>query len=651
MKVKEGDLLQSGNRIGDNGRYVIASTIAIGGMAVVYHARDTRLGNECAVKALVLPAGTDFSENLELFHQEAKLLARLNHPGIVGVRDYFEEVDHAYLVMDFVPGANLYDLHKKSAEPNDDPDDLTIVPASDAQVVSYGLMLAETFVALHRHAPPIIYRDLKPHNVINRATDGRLILLDFGIARCFVNGQNHGEHEPLGTPGYAAPEQYVPGAHIDVRTDIYAIGAVLHELATGYNPRGRDRFEPLPRPQDIKPYVSPALARILQKCTDPDPAHRYHTAQDLYDDLERWRPATARSSGRPPVAGLPAWHLNLGAAVTSAPLGAGSAIYYADNGGMVAGINPGSGDPLWFYREPGDYTSRILVRTSLSPGIGDKYFAYSFPMADGRQGVSVLDSRTGAAMWRSHTGLGRQAAPMLTSNGQLIIAVSDPDELIGIPIASGLAEWHRPRDSSPLAIVLAPAKANRPELVIATDRDGSVRAYHPDTGRTVWRNRISHNAIVAPPVVSGDIVFLGGARGDTSYAGLNMNTGELLWRAPLAAEVIGPVAVVADRDLVVVPTRNAGLIGLDAKTGECRWHDVRFTKPLTGAMKLRGMTAVAVTEYGENGRMLVVNVSGEPSITWESILPPNGAIAAPLATSEFLIAAAADGTVTAWALT
>jgi serine/threonine-protein kinase len=620
-------------------------------MACVYHARDTRLGNECAIKALPLHEGTDYTESLAAFYEEARLLARLNHPGIVGVRDYFEEVNNAFLVMDFVPGANLYDLHRRAPDDNEDPSDLPMVPVSDAQVVSYGLMLSETLMALHRHDPPIIYRDLKPHNIMNRATDGRLILLDFGIARCFEYGLAESDHEPLGTPGYAAPEQYINGAVIDVRTDIYALGAVLHELATGYNPRGRDHYEPLPRPQDIKQYISPSLARILEACTDPDPAHRYQSALELCEELDRWRPATARSGGRPPVSSLPAWHLNVGATVTSPPLGSGAAIYYADNGGMVAGINPGTGDPLWFYREPGDYTSRTLVRTSLAVMETERFFAYSFPMADGKQGVSVLDARTGAAMWRSHEGLGKQAAPMLTSNGHLLIATVEPNQLIGIPISSGIDEWKRARDASPLTIVLAPARANRPELVLTTDRAGFVRAYHPESGRTIWRNQISRNAIVAPPVVSGDIVFLGGARGDTSFAGLNMNTGELLWRTPLAAEVVGPAAVVAERDLVVVPTRNAGLIGLDAKTGECRWHDVRFMKPLMGAAKLRGTPSVAVTEYGENGRVFVVNVAGEPTVTWEATLPPSGAIAAPLATAEFLIAAAADGTVTAWALT
>lgn len=635
--------------IGDQGRYRIVEVVAVGGMACVYRASDDALGTDCAVKALPLPDAPDIADRLARFEREAKLLARLNHPGVVGIRDFLREAGYAFLVMDFVSGSNLFDLHRDPVDAARSLGECAISPVPEELVVSYGVMLSDTLSRLHRSEPPIVYGDLKPHNVIKRATDGRLILLDFGLARCLQPGQGNDGAEPLGTPGYAAPEQYDPEAALDARTDLYSLGVVLFELATGYNPRLAAGFEPLPHAREVRSSLSPALARILDRCCQPDPDRRYQSARDLSEALDSWAPAVSPGGWKLPVASAPVWNLNMGAAVTSAPVGSGAAVYYADNGGMICGIDSGTGRPLWIYREPGDRTTGCLVRSSLLILGHERYFAYSFPMSSGRQGIAVLDAVTGAAVWRSHQPLGTISMPILTSCGQLVIATSGTDQIMGIPISGSLSEWRRDLPTPPMTLTLVPAADTRPEMVVMTDRSGGISALRPDTGRVVWSCRIGHGALAAVPLVVGDRLFVGGGRGDASYAGLNVQTGEILWRISLAAETIGPAALAAGETLVV-PTRNSGLIALDAVTGALRWHDVSFTLPLTGAVRLRGGRSVALTEYGPDGRVMVVNVAEQAEITWECVLEPSGAIAPPLITGEYLVVAAADGSVTAWAL-
>lgn len=639
-------LLEPGAAIGEAGRYCIEGTIAAGRTTCVYRASDTRLGTDCAVKTIALGEALQ-SDALAKFHREASTLAGLHHPGVVGVRDFFEENDLAILVMDYVAGFSLFDIHK---DPVDAARDVLcdLAPAPESTVVAYGMMLAQTLSRLHRHDPPIIYGALDPHNVIRREADGQLILLEFGVASDIR--RSAASAGGAGASPYASPEQYRSFANEDARSDIYSLGVLLHELATGYNPRKARGLTPPPRPADVRPTLTQPLARILERCCQPAPNCRYASAGDLFDDLDRLAPIKIAGANRSPAAASPAWTFNLGAPVTSALLSLGSAVYYADNGGMICAIDSATGEPLWIYREPGDRSTPSQIHTSLLTVGSDIFFAYSFPMDHGRQGVSVLDGRTGAAVWRSHDAVGKTAAPGLTQSGQVIIAASDPDRLIGVAISSARPDWEKQRQAPPISLRIAPPAKSRPELAIFTDRVGSVRAINCETGRTFWSNSVSHGPIVAPLAFFGDILFLGGARGDTSYAGLNVNTGELLWRTPLAAEVIGPAAMAAD-GLLVVPTRNAGLFGIDAATGRKVWQDVRFTKPLTGAATLRGGELIAVTEYGDHGRILIVTASSEPEILWESPLGPGGAVAPPLVTGEFLVAAAEDGVVSAWALT
>jgi serine/threonine protein kinase len=218
------------------GRYRLVAPVGKGGFGAVYRAEDTQLGNRLvAVKEMSQRGLTpeELSEATEAFHQEALLLANLTHPNLPRIYEQFEESGHWYLVMDFIAGQTLEEY--LAARPGGR------LPLEEA--LQYGLQLATVLGYLHTRQPPIIFRDLKPSNVM-LTPDGQVYLIDFGIARLFKPGQTR-DTVAFGSAGYAAPEQYGK-AQTTTQSDIYSLGATLHQLISGTDPSDHPFvFEPL----------------------------------------------------------------------------------------------------------------------------------------------------------------------------------------------------------------------------------------------------------------------------------------------------------------------------------------------------------------------------------------------------------------------
>ena len=254
------------------GRYLIVRIVARGGMSVIYQATDSRLGNtpvavkEMSSSALLDPVATQ--QAIQDFRQEAQMLARLKHPNLPNVTDYFTERGRHYLVMDFIEGETLDEVVNQTAGFLD-----------EKQVIEWGIQLCNVLDYLHRQHPPIIFRDLKPLNVMLDATGIKLI--DFGIARLFTPGKAK-DTAALGTPGFAPPEQYGKG-QTDARSDIYALGATLHHLLTKHDPvTTAFNFPPV---QSINPGISAQLSQIIHKALAIDPAARYQSAHEMEQAL------------------------------------------------------------------------------------------------------------------------------------------------------------------------------------------------------------------------------------------------------------------------------------------------------------------------------------------------------------------------------
>ncbi len=256
-------------------RYQLLSCIGQGGMGAVYKAADTRFNNRpVAIKEMStagLPAAR-LQEAEEAFEREAHLLADLLHPNLPRIYEHFAENDRSYLVMDFIDGQTLEEYLAKIGGKQ--------LPVE--QVVKWAEQLCDVLNYLHSHQPPIVFRDLKPANVMVDDS-GHIYLIDFGIARIFKPGKQH-DTVALGSPGFAAPEQYGK-AQSTPRSDIYSLGALMHYLLTGSDPSEQPFFF---RPaSELNPAVSPALSLLLKQMLEMDSERRPASAQVVWQALEQ----------------------------------------------------------------------------------------------------------------------------------------------------------------------------------------------------------------------------------------------------------------------------------------------------------------------------------------------------------------------------
>src|SRR5229473_3629810 len=208
-------------------RYQLGTTLGSGGFSAVYRAHDLQSGREVAIKQIRL-AGLNVQETIEAtdtFNRELSLLAVLRHPQVPRLYDQFRDREHWYLVLEYLEGTTLETyLETRAAQGQ---------PLQVDEALAMGLQLCRVLEYLHTRQPPVIFRDLKPGNIM-RSPGGRLSLIDFGIARHFRPGQAR-DTRALGSPGYAAPEQY-GRAQTTPQSDIYSLGAMLHQLLTGNDP-------------------------------------------------------------------------------------------------------------------------------------------------------------------------------------------------------------------------------------------------------------------------------------------------------------------------------------------------------------------------------------------------------------------------------
>lgn len=249
-------------------RYEVVSHLGQGGMGTVYMARDMRLANRyCVVKKLRddFFREEDKQKALEFFKREADVLSPLKHQNIVSILDTFEEDENYYLVMEYVEGENLHQMLNQRGE-----------PFPEEQVLQWAIQIADVLHFLHSNEPKVIYRDLKPSNVMIDTKD-RVKLVDFGIARPYAEDS---DNTHVVSAGYSPPEQYWGAA--DPRSDIYALGATMHFLLTGQEPLALQVCSP----KRINPKISDHTDEIVQRATAQDVWLRYQSAPEMQQELE-----------------------------------------------------------------------------------------------------------------------------------------------------------------------------------------------------------------------------------------------------------------------------------------------------------------------------------------------------------------------------
>ena len=266
-----GSMAREGEII--DGKYQIIKKIGEGGMSSVYLAVDKRINKRWAIKE-IRKEGDDARSKIVISSasSEVNILKKLNNRHLPGIIDIIESKTCLYVIMDYIDGENLGDILRREGR------------IKQSRVIKWAREICSVLIYLHGQSKPIIYRDMKPENIMVEPDD-EIKLIDFGIAREYKN-QNTQDTICLGTKGYAAPEQFGGSGQSDARTDIYCFGVTLYHLLTGKNPA-----EPPYRLYPIRYWdasLSPGLEAIINKCTQADPNARYQTAIELQTALSEF---------------------------------------------------------------------------------------------------------------------------------------------------------------------------------------------------------------------------------------------------------------------------------------------------------------------------------------------------------------------------
>lgn len=464
------------------GPYRIIRKLGEGGMGMVHLAEDTRLGRRVAIKVLPPPFTRDEARRRRL-RREARAAASLAHPGIATVYALEEFDDTLCIVSEYVPGETLRQ-------------ELAEGPLPPADLLDTAVAVARALAAAHEGH--VLHRDLKPENVIRAADadtgNGGVKLVDFGLAR-FDDPQAAAASATrltapgamLGTPGYMAPEQ-IRGEDVDGRTDVFAFGVLLFELASGRHPFSgstsvstvaRVLESPPPDLRRLAPACPPALAAVIDRCLRKDPAERYGAARELVDDLERARrrptsspPAdlagAARNSGDPPRdldGHRPPFGPSAGAAQDGGPPARGARL-----------------SPVWWWQ----FHQRA---------VGAVYYALLYPLWQVREWAP--------APWGSAAFFAALAAVLVAANLRFHLSFTERFTPAQLDLQQAqVAPWIRASDWVLVAVLLAAtaliAEA-RPAWASLTAGAGVVSALtflaiEPATTRAAFRRRPS-----APP--------------------------------------------------------------------------------------------------------------------------------------------------------
>lgn len=323
-----------------DGKYEILKEIGRGGMSIVYLAMDKRLNKQWAVKE-IRKKGSGKNDEIVVnsLLAEANMMKRLDHPALPRIVDIIDNGITIYVVMDYIEGESLDKiLNEYGAQ-------------SEELVVGWAKQLCDAFSYLHSQKPPIIYRDMKPANVMLKP-EGNIKIIDFGIAREYKE-QNLYDTTVLGTKGYAPPEQY--SGQTDPRSDIFALGMTMHHLLTGVDPRNGEPYAPV---RQWNPELSEGIEIIIDRCVEPAAENRYHSCTDLLYDLEHPELITRgfkKKQRRKLIAFAAAFSLSIVMAITGIVL----QFAYTSVNNQDYDANIASSDPAKYFVAVDIYPSRI----------------------------------------------------------------------------------------------------------------------------------------------------------------------------------------------------------------------------------------------------------------------------------------------------
>jgi outer membrane protein assembly factor BamB/tRNA A-37 threonylcarbamoyl transferase component Bud32 len=589
-------------------RYLVIRVIGSGGMSWVYQARDMRFPSVtrlAAVKEMLNPSKDEAIRQtaVQSFEREANLLATLNHPAIPRIYDYFTIGERSFLVMEFVNGK---DLEAILTETND------FLPTS--QVAHWGTELCNVIHYLHHHQPPVIFRDIKPSNIMSDEHEN-IRLVDFGIAKLFEPDR---KGTMIGTEGYSPPEQYRGEA--GPLSDVYALGATMHHLLSRRDPRIEPPFSWHDRPlRQINPSIPEGLEQVIMKALAYEPEQRFPDmksfgaalAQYVEGGAPVYVPASASAVAAPGISAAaapapatdgiqPKWVFSCEDEIRGTPVIAKDMVLVGAYDNNLYALKPSGGEFVWKYAAEGGLTGKpAIFEDTIIVGSEDKR-------------VHSVSLASGKVAWTYYTEAEVRSSPAI-AEGHVFIG-SDDAKLHAINVMYGRGAWKTEVDgpirSTPLvsgdriyfgcesgdcysvdlrgeikwkfhskrSITSSPCEANN--LLFVGSVDGLLYAVDIKSGWAVWRFRTNH-AIISSPTIGQGLVIFGSADGRI-YA-VDSRSSKEKWHFETEGQVTANPLV--HQGLVYCGSVDGHLYALELMSGKLRW------KFLTGGPITGGITA------------------------------------------------------------
>jgi len=613
-------------------RYEIVKVLGLGGMGAVYQSRDLRFTGVtrlCALKEMTSTTPDPQVRRLAIqnFEREANILASLNHLAIPKISDYFTEGIRSYLVLEYVEGEDLEALMGDTEQ---------MLPQE--RVVDWAIQICEVLSYLHSQDPPIIFRDMKPSNIMLRPPN-HIVLIDFGIARIFESGQ---KGTMIGTEGYSPPEQYRGIAN--PQGDIYALGATLHHLLTRRDPRLEPPFtfheEP---PRLLNPVLSEELEAVIIKALEYEPEKRYTSAADMKDALiqclgensreqkpshavgshptatQRVAPKakdlpTAMTPQVPSDTGiLPIWEFRCEDEVRSSPVVADGAVYVGAYDNNLYALDARTGEFQWKYPTEGGiaatpfvWNDRVLIGSedrllyAISTGTGRILwtcptegrirssarveFEHAFFGSDDYH-LYAVNAHSGRVVWRFESLGPIRSTPIV--GDEIVYVGSEDNHLYAIDLQSGAQKW---KFRTNRGITSSPTLHNG--LVIFGSSDWNVYALDERSGWIIWRTRTNQMVISSPRILDG-VVYIGSADG-CLYA-LDATSGRQIWKYDAGSQIVSNPAVT--ENAAYLGTIGGDVISVDAKSGKERWRFTTQGKVTSSPFIYEGVLYIGSTDH------------------------------------------------------
>lgn len=510
-------------------RYKIMGVLGGGGMGTVYQARDlnfTDVRRLVAIKEMhTLATDPALRANMiKTFRREANILAALSHPAIVKIYDYFDLNDRAYLVMEYVNGSDLELLLGKTKElPND-------------KILEWAVDLCDVLEYLHTQNPPIVFRDMKPSNVMIDSL-GKVRLIDFGIAKTFVSGV---KHTMIGTEGYSAPEQYK--GDVSPQSDIYSLGATLHHILTRKDPRLEPPFSFNERPiLDFNPTLNPGFVQVIEKALSFKAEARYLNCADMRDALQalRFRSVSITTPNASPAIGRSA-----SAASTAAPPSGSTEFFEEDGKTNII-------QPRWVFKTEDEIRGGPTA-------VKDLAFVGSYD-----SNMWAIKLETGELAWKFPTKAGIATSPVIDETNRMVMFGSEDSTFYALDYRSGRMNWTQPTKDR----VRGTARIEHGHVFFGSD-DGKIYALGAANGRLLWAYDTTA-PVRGRPFVTNDLVIAGSESGEVVGLGLS---GGRKWSYRTRRGVISSPYVDMNEGMCFVGSSDGYMYAVDASNGFNSWR-------------------------------------------------------------------------------